>query len=74
MNVFEDLIEELKEENLLEETVIDIERSKVRPLAIEEVPAETDPIADTEEDSFAFAESDGSRIRRSARHCSRSDH
>lgn len=28
MNVFEDLIEELKEENLLEETVIDIERSK----------------------------------------------
>ncbi|HRJ90463.1 MAG TPA: hypothetical protein PLX39_17435, partial [Pyrinomonadaceae bacterium] len=58
MNVFEDLIEELKEENLLEETVIDIERSKVRPLAIEEVPAETDPIADTEEDSFAFAESD----------------
>ena len=26
MNVFEDLIEELKEENLLEETVIDIQR------------------------------------------------
>lgn len=28
MNVFEDLIEELKEENLLEETVIDLDRSK----------------------------------------------
>lgn len=32
MNVFEDLIEELKEENLLEETVIDLRKANDRPL------------------------------------------
>ena len=41
MNIFEDLIDELKEENLIEETVIQTGRSKKKLAQSESAPAET---------------------------------
>ncbi len=38
MNIFENLIEELKEENLLEQTVIDVNRNGEKPNDVDEAP------------------------------------
>lgn len=47
MNVFEDLLEELKEDNLLEETVIASRKGKAEPTA---VPSSAEPEAQASED------------------------
>lgn len=48
MNVFEDLIEELKEQNLLEETVIEVKKDKPDAESFQSVQPETPIIAEEE--------------------------